>query len=284
MIKLHLKDQWPASLGAILTIAAALVLPALLLMAANTTETVQESAQVGAQAEIMMAAGTTPDAAQALVKDLKGWGEVVEARVQTPEQNLQALTAQFGPLEGLGAAALPTTVQVRLHSGDGLVQAHKRLGELSARADVEAVQTGKAEVAALGGAMEPLRGLLYGLAVVMALVGLLGVSSVLGLGIFRRREEIEVMHHLGAADKQLVKPFVVQSLWLGLVGGALAAGGLWLGMEVLAWPLMAALPALTLPAAPAWSPALMPVVGMAVALLGAMLSVRVYMRQLQEGV
>ncbi len=53
------------------------------------------------------------------------------------------------------------------------------------------------------------------------------VSATLQLAIYARREEIEIQKLVGATDRFVKAPFLIEGLLQGLLGAAVALGGLW---------------------------------------------------------
>jgi len=52
------------------------------------------------------------------------------------------------------------------------------------------------------------------------------VANTLRLGVFARRDEIEIMKLVGATDAFVETPFLIEGLVQGVLGGALASGAL----------------------------------------------------------
>ncbi|MGH7505381.1 MAG: FtsX-like permease family protein, partial [Longimicrobiales bacterium] len=57
-----------------------------------------------------------------------------------------------------------------------------------------------------------------------AAVAALIIASAIRLAIFARRDEIAVMRLVGATDAFVRRPFVLEGMFTGLLGGALAIG------------------------------------------------------------
>jgi cell division transport system permease protein len=74
------------------------------------------------------------------------------------------------------------------------------------------------------------------------------VSNTLRLGVFARRDEIEIMKLVGATDAFVEAPFLIEGLVQGVLGGALASGAL-LGAAGLALPRLEAALGLAAPIA-----------------------------------
>jgi putative ABC transport system permease protein len=63
-----------------------------------------------------------------------------------------------------------------------------------------------------------LTALLYGMVIIVAAVGVLGVLNAITLNVLERRREIGVMRSLGATDSRLIQAFLGEGLLLGLLG------------------------------------------------------------------
>lgn len=71
---------------------------------------------------------------------------------------------------------------------------------------------------------------LIGLAALFLIISIILINNSLRLKIFSKRFTIKTMQLVGAKRRFIVKPFLIQSFWLGLLGSILsllALGGLW---------------------------------------------------------
>ena len=118
---------------------------------------------------------------------------------------------------------LPASLEVQLASGRGAKDAARTIGEAVAGAPaVEEVRYDQAfleridailNVAGWGGA---------GLGLVVLTAVAFVVSGVLRLTVYARRDEIDIMHLVGAPPMLVRGPFLVAGVAQGLVGGLLA--------------------------------------------------------------
>jgi cell division transport system permease protein len=108
---------------------------------------------------------------------------------------------------------------------------------LKAEAPVTAVDWGEAAVERLSALARGLRwGGLFALAVLLAATVVV-VSATLQLAIYARREEVEIQKLVGATDRFVRAPFLIEGLLQGLAGAALALVGLaavlhWVGPQL----------------------------------------------------
>jgi cell division transport system permease protein len=71
------------------------------------------------------------------------------------------------------------------------------------------------------------------LGITFGLVAALIIGAAVRISIFARREEIEIMHLVGAADRFIRGPFLLEGLFTGILGGAAALGGTYFVYRVL---------------------------------------------------
>jgi cell division transport system permease protein len=163
------------------------------------------------------------------------------ARFVPPDEALARLRTALGDdgslLAELPDNPLPASIEVRPEVAD-LAALASRLRELPGVAEVDRGQALDERLASAGFALRT-----FGAALVLVI--LLGAVALAGsavrLGVWARREEIEILRLVGATGMFVRAPFLVEGLVAGLAGGGLAAAALW-GIARWAAPLLAGLP------------------------------------------
>jgi cell division transport system permease protein len=157
-------------------------------------------------------------AAQALVG-----GREVEA--VTPAEALRRLRASLGPeapaLDGVGEGVLPASVEVRA-PGASLATARDLARRLGAVPGAESVDYGSAWLERVEVLLRRLRWAGLVLFAVLSLATAVLVSNTLRLGVFARRDEIEIMKLVGATDGWVEAPFLIEGVLQGIAGAGLA--------------------------------------------------------------
>ncbi len=194
--------------------------------------------------EVQVTVWLRPSAAEAEVEAVaaplrsRGFGvQLVTARAA-----VQRLTRELGPaadaLRGLARDPLPPSLELRVPPAWRDPASLRRLAaELQQQAPVTAVDWGEAAVERLGALARALRwGGLFALAV-LVVATVVVVSATLQLAIYARREEVEIQKLVGATDRFVRAPFLIEGLLQGLVGAALALVGLeavlhWVGPQL----------------------------------------------------
>jgi cell division transport system permease protein len=149
----------------------------------------------------------------------------------------EALGSQGALLDGLRPEVLPPSVEVRA-PGIRLDEARSLAKRLEAVPGVREVDYGTAWVERLERLLARLRWAGSALFLALAVGAAVLVGNTLRLGVFARRDEIEIMKLVGATDVFVELPFLIEGLLQGLVGGALATGALF-AVAALALPRLA---------------------------------------------
>ena len=145
----------------------------------------------------------------------------------SPAQALERLRVQLGELggalDGLSRNPLPATVEVSPRGGGDLRALAGRVSQVAGVAEVDYGREWVDRLEALGNA---LRGFGTGSLALVGLAALLVVANTIRLAVYARRDEIEIMKLVGATDRYVRAPFLLEGALQGLCGAALAAAGL----------------------------------------------------------
>ena len=118
------------------------------------------------------------------------------------------------------------------------------------------------------------------LAALLAIASILLISNTIRLSMFSRRREVEVMKLVGATDWFIRWPFMIEGVFLGAVGGALAIALLAVGKVALVDPLSRDFELIAAPDTMAFAPLILILLGASVAVsaAGSGLSLRRFLR------
>lgn len=227
---------------AVLTLAVALFAGAAARAAQAGVDGLLSHLGTDVELTVYLAESATPEELEALRAKLEQESGG-KARLVSPDEALARLRKELGSdgavLEGLPENPLPRTIEILPPAG---VPRAAKLRELAARwqklPQVTAVDYGREWVDRLAALR---RALTLGAGVALALVLLAAVvvvAATLQLGMYARRDEIEIQKLVGATDAFVRAPYVIEGLFQGLFGSALAILGLWLCHRLLG-PLVA---------------------------------------------
>jgi cell division transport system permease protein len=139
---------------------------------------------------------------------------------------LQRFRAEFAELaelaDGFGDNPFPASVEVRVRSdadvdarADGLIQ------RLAAMPGVADVRYDREWLARLGNGLRTVRAAGFALVALMVAAAAVTVAAVVRLGLYARREEIEIMELVGSPLAFIRGPFVAEGVLQGGIGALL---------------------------------------------------------------
>lgn len=137
----------------------------------------------------------------------------------------QDLGGLSGILDGLEGNPLPPSIEVRVppeHRTAGeIAELAKQVGLMEGVRDV---QYGQEWVERYRIFLELVSALGAGLAVILIFVGWSSISNLIMLTVYARKDEIEILKLVGATDRFVRTPFLLEGLVQGLVASLLALG------------------------------------------------------------
>jgi cell division transport system permease protein len=180
----------------------------------------------------------------------------------------------------LGGQVLPASFEVRLQAGAGGAPVEPLVDALRRLPGVSDVRYDREWVARLQGIVRAVRAVGAALVLVLVLAAALTVASVVRLALHARRQEIEIMHLVGAPLTYIRGPFVMEGVVQGGLGAVVALAllvALYVTARVRLDDAAAAVPGLGA-AAPAFLPAAwiaaLVAGGMAVGCIGGLVAAR----------
>jgi cell division transport system permease protein len=185
--------------------------------------------------QIQITAYLSEDAAEdeiaALLKRVQAMTEVERVRHISREQAWRdfqiALGAQSGLLDGLPREVLPASIEISLkptyREGPAVRSLAERLGQ---EAGIDSVEYPLEWVERLSLVVLAVGWIKWLLAGALFLATFFIVGSTVKLAALARRDEVEIMQLVGASEELIQAPFVIEGMIQGMLGAALALGGL----------------------------------------------------------
>ncbi|SEM94302.1 cell division protein FtsX [Stigmatella aurantiaca] len=212
---------------------------AIALFAAGLTRTAGHAldgllASLGGEVEVTVY--LAPELAPEQVEAMRGTLEAASggrAVLVKPDEALDRLARELGDLGGalaqLPENPLPPSLELAVaperRTPEGLEVLAQQVRTLPGVTGVDYGQEAVERLTAIA------RALRYGGVVAFAVVlfaTIIIVSATLQLAIYARREEIEIQKLVGATDRFVKAPFLIEGLLQGLLGAGVALAGLWL--------------------------------------------------------
>jgi cell division transport system permease protein len=224
-----------ATLMTAAVIGIALAMPAYLYLLLNNMDRLSSAWDGPAGLSVFLKKSLPEAAVGKLASRVRGWPEVAEVTLVTPDQALEEFRHRSGFADVLDTLdenplpavllVLPAPEQADPQSAANLQDKLQALPETEqAQLDLQWVQRLTAMLALAQ------RGVLL-ISALLALAVLLVVGNTIRLEIQGRREEIVVTRLIGATDGFIRRPFLYSGTWYGVIGAVLA----WLLVEAGFW-------------------------------------------------
>ena len=180
-------------------------------------------------------------------RELLRWrlqAETVVATVQYTSKE-EALTlfkrdlrGQASLLEGLGENPLPASFQLRIREEHQTGPAMRALGASLERVEgVEEVLYAQEWVDQIGRLVSVLQVAGWAVGIILGGAAVFIVANTIRLAVYARADEIEILRLVGATRGYIRAPFILEGLFQGLLGAALALLFLFAGYRFLVWRL-----------------------------------------------
>lgn len=275
-----LARSWKVSFVAVTTIAVSLFVGGVFLVVGENLARVAEQAREDVRVVVYFEPGAGQEQMTSLVRAAEGRPWVRKVAMVTAEEARERFVKIFpglGELLERDAEALPPSVEIGVTPeaapSDGYRSWLQTLREMPL---VSTVDDDQEWIGQLGAAVAVVRGLGLTLGAILLAAAVFTIGSVIRLTAYLYEEEITIMRLVGATEFFIRGPFYAEGLLQGLIGGSVAAGGLWLAFRAVATRLTGSLlGALTLVEVPSLeSLALLVALGAAAGLVGAVVSLR----------
>jgi cell division transport system permease protein len=216
-------------LVAVGTIALSLLLVGVVELAALNVKKLSRNWGADVQMTVYLEDGVTPARAQKITAALAKLPGVVAVRTVGAHEAWQRLQRSLGAradlLDGVEEGFLPSSIEVALKPGVAeVLRAHPAFERLRHTAGVEDVELMGDWTARLRDVERLLSTAGWAVAALVLCACLYIVGSTIRLGVFARKDEIEIWKLVGATDGFVKAPFLVEGGLQGALGTGLAAG------------------------------------------------------------
>jgi cell division transport system permease protein len=230
LLRRALVNLWRAplpSLLAVITIALALFLGGSLAFTVVGARALLASWGAQPAVTAYLDRALSDEQARGVADQVRAVAPETEVVFVSPAQALDRLRVQLGELggalDGLSRNPLPATVELSPRGGGDLRALAGRVSQVAGVAEVDYGREWVDRLEALGSA---LRGFGTASLALVGLAALLVVANTIRLAVYARRDEIEIMKLVGATDRYVRAPFLLEGAVQGLCGAALAVSGL----------------------------------------------------------
>lgn len=216
-----------SSVFAIAAIALALVVLGTILILTWNAERLVSQWTTAAEFSVYLRDDASSDERGVIEEAIDTSGAAAGRDFVSKAEALQRFRREFADLapvaEGFADNPFPASVDVRVRpeaESDGRADALVR--QLTALAGVADVQYDRAWIARVSAGLRTFRMAGFALALLMAVAAAVTVATVVRLGLYARRDEIEIMALVGAPDAYVRGPFIAEGFLQGGLGAVLA--------------------------------------------------------------
>jgi len=168
----------------------------------------------------------TVDQVTALQADMQTWPEVDEVVYFSKSQALEEFRELFADQPALievveeDPSVLPASLRIKPVEAGGYEVIQNRVAVIPG---VQQVSAAGEEIDALVARSNRMRTFAVGTFIVLGAAALVLIANTIRMAVFARREEIGIMRLVGASNWFIRVPFLLEGLFEGIAGGALAA-------------------------------------------------------------
>ncbi len=213
-------------LGSFLTIAVigiSLTLPAGFYVFLQNARVVTEGWDGGAQITIFLQAGLEDAQARRLQQEFQEHPDIRNARYVSSDEALQEYRDLSGFAEALDALDHnPLPALILLEPRLGGEPPERILEGLKEREEVDMAILDQKWLQRLFVIIEIVERVIYIFSALLAVAVLLIIGNTIRLGIYNRRQEIEIIKLFGGANTFIQRPFLYSGFWFGLAGSLMA--------------------------------------------------------------
>jgi cell division transport system permease protein len=239
------KNQLKTGMGAVfrkgyvnnvslLTIALSVFITATFLLFLINVNDMVEDWKKGVRVMVYLDAAVTPDQIHEIEARIQSVAGVQDLTFISKADALaylkDQLKGQVSLFEDLGENPLPDAFEVRLGSStmdmDGITATARQFHAISG---VESVEYGQVWLSRFLNVFNLFQLVTYGIAGLFFMACVFIIGNTIRLMLYSKREEVEIMRLVGASESFIKKPYYVEGLVIGFLGGILGLLGVYLG-------------------------------------------------------
>ncbi|MEP7383080.1 MAG: permease-like cell division protein FtsX [Gemmatimonadota bacterium] len=223
------------SVLSITTIAFSLFAFGLFSLVALNIRSTLEAMESRVEIRAFLGDSTTPESIAAAMGDIGGFREVARVEYITPDQALTRARTELGEFKDVFEAGfLPASIDIRLRDGFRDPATVRKVAErIKAYDFIDDVRFGEEWVQKLYSIrnVATAAGIILGLA--FAAVSIIVIGATIRMAVMARSREISIMRLVGATDGFIRRPFLIEGLVKGMLGGALALLMTWVASSLI---------------------------------------------------
>jgi cell division transport system permease protein len=173
----------------------------------------------------------SPELVQAAQGEIQGWPEVASVEYVSKEEALRRFKERhakdpeiLASLDEIGENPLPASFIIRAHSPEQYANIEQKLKASKFQAIIEAIdyEDNRLLIERLEAWIGAVRRASFVISLVLASIAMLVIFNAVRLAMYSYQGEIEIMYLVGASPWYIRGPFVMEGIFYGLFGAAVA--------------------------------------------------------------
>lgn len=223
-----------APFTAILTLCVSVTVLLVLVCSVAALESVRGALQQegkSLQLSLFLNDSASTEQIEELMQRVKANPVVAAQRLQSAEEALLELKQLMGSEQAVLAGLdehnpLPRSIEITFHPQQGIESIFATFAdEYKSDPNLEYVLYNRGILGQLGLALNSLRAFSFIASFILLVLASFIISSAIRLGLYAHREEIEIMRFVGATDRFIEAPYVIEGALQGVVGSLIALMG-----------------------------------------------------------
>lgn len=227
----NIKRNWMFSLASILTMAACIFLFGVFYAIVNNVNHIAQKVEQEVPIIVFFEEGTTEEQIQAVGEQIQARPEVADMTYQSADEAWEEFRDIY--FQGSEAADGFKDDNPLVNSSNYQVYMNdiEKQGELAAYIEglehVREVSQSEQAAETLGSFNRLVSYVSLAIVVLLLVISVFLISNTVSVGISVRKEEIAIMKLIGATDRFVRSPFVLEGIVLGIIGAAIPLAGLY---------------------------------------------------------
>ena len=227
-------NSW-MSLASVFTVMASLLILGVFLILSINLNSIVGDLEDGYEIIVVMDETTTEEGILAMKKEILKVENVTDATLDRNSDRLEKLKEKFGENGSLldrYKEDNPLRNWYRITMGD-LSRTGETVEKLEKINGVEKVIQNEAAISNLVRIAGYIRSFSIWIMIALAIVSVFIISNTIKLTVYTRRKEINIMKFVGATDWFIRWPFIIEGIFIGIIGACISAALVLLGYNFL---------------------------------------------------
>jgi cell division transport system permease protein len=217
-----------AQLITVATISASLSILAATLTLAFNLDRISTQWERGGEVLVFLKSGASTETYKEAARQIESWPEIESTTLRTPQDAQRELMEALGEIDftqTIDLEILPATLELKMSSpsaqGDQ-VEVRGRLLALSSVQEVESITEGRGLLARLYEVRDALKIWMWLIGAWITSSVAFVISQLVRLNLFHRRRELEILLAIGATERFVQLPLMIESAIQGALGASVA--------------------------------------------------------------